>query len=453
VSSVGGLPRDSNLTAHYSSIEQGLNVNWNANYAGLVVGQGNETEPIHRWFTIKESYSSQLLGRVIKDSTLSGRRSLRVLDPFAGVGTTLVSTGNMMVEGNLASASVAGIEANPFLHLVAQSKVSSLQGPHPPFLKFVRKMAANVRSGKVQSPLVPDSSTLRNERFFDSSDVIHLLSLAAAISAEEEAGASPLEIALGRLCVGACVEAVSSLRRDGRALRYVEKRIRPEAIAAFLQKADQVDRDLGAGPLPLRGSVRMGDARDARLWATLDDEFDLILYSPPYPNNIDYTEVYKLESWVLGFIASIEGFRAQRLRTVYSHPSLLRADPLPSPALSMAENEWVLGSVEPIVHAVPDDRYQMGRVRMLRGYALDMFLTLREARGKLAPDGQLVYVVGNSLHGKPPSHFVVAADLLMARLATGAGLVVDRLELARHLQRRGVGSPYLRESLGFLSLA
>jgi DNA modification methylase len=31
-------------------------------------------------------------------------------------------------------------------------------------------------------------------------------------------------------------------------------------------------------------------------------DFDLILTSPPYPNNIDYSEVYKLELWLLGFI-------------------------------------------------------------------------------------------------------------------------------------------------------
>jgi hypothetical protein len=189
---------------------------------------------------------------------------------------------------------------------------------------------------------------------------------------------------------------------------------------------------------------------DGRLCAGIDgrfEPFDLVVYSPPYPNNIDYTEVYKLENWLLGFIGDQSSFVEQRMKTVYSHPSVLRPDPLPSRQLTAAENDAALRVIEPVLTFVPKDRYSEGRRRMLRGYARDMLLTLKSARPRLAANGRLVYVVGNSVHGAPPSQFVVAADLIIAELAVAAGLTVDRIEVARRLRRRHSASRFLRESI------
>jgi hypothetical protein len=196
--------------------------------------------------------------------------------------------------------------------------------------------------------------------------------------------------------------------------------------------------------------VTLGDGRTFD--EIMDDaqEFDLIIFSPPYPNNIDYTEVYKLENWLLGYITDESAFFDQRMRTVYSHPSLLRPDPLPSSNLSTKENDLLAQVVAPLVDAVPKDRYSLARERMLRGYALDMFLTLRSAAKRVAPTGHVAYVVGNSVHGRPPREFVIAADLLMAQLAGVAGLLVERICVARFPRRRVVASPFLRESVVFL---
>jgi hypothetical protein len=90
---------------------------------------------------------------------------------------------------------------------------------------------------------------------------------------------------------------------------------------------------------------------------------------------------------------------------------------------------------------------------MLRGYALDMYLTLRSAKERVGEGGWVVYVVGNSVHGRGPEHLIIAADLMIAELASFAGLIVERLAVARHLRRRFVASPLLRESVVFLRRA
>jgi len=87
---------------------------------------------------------------------------------------------------------------------------------------------------------------------------------------------------------------------------------------------------------------------------------------------------------------------------------------------------------------------------MIRGYADDMLSTLKTAYDRMDMGAFLVYAVGNSLHGGTGAKFVIAADLLIARLAELAGFRVESIDVARYLKRRGVVSPFLRESVVFV---
>ncbi len=440
------------LSRYYRALDKKFPVRASTDYGNLVVPNGNSREPVHRWFHLKEAYSSRLLARVVKDCGIDGRDGLRVLDPFAGVGTTLISAADLVAEGDLRSTVTYGIEANPFLHLVAATKLAAIKDPPRSFIQLARKIGASALRGIIDAAPVPSLSTFLSDGFFEPADLDRLLRLKAAIDTEEQRGAEPLEIDLARLCLGAVVEAVSNLRRDGRALRRVDKQVRPAPVQAFLDKAHHVDDDLPHDRVRVRGAVFRGDGRLMRDVDGRFGPFDLVVFSPPYPNNIDYTEVYKLEAWLLGFYQESAHFSEQRLRTVYSHPSLLRPDQLPSDDVTAADNARVLDVIAPVVDAIPSDRYTEARRRMLRGYALDMFLTLRGAAARTREDGKVVYVVGNSVHGHAPNQVVIAADLLIAELAEVAGFVVERLEVARRLRRRVADSDVLRESVVFLRL-
>lgn len=436
---------------HYRRVERNFTVESAAEYATLVIPTGNASAPIHRWFHLKEAYSHRLLQRVLKDTEVGSRKSIRVLDPFAGGGTTVASVVDAMTDGECEKAAVYGVECNGFLHLVASTKLCAAQQPPRDLAKVAEKVAAtalDVRSsGEAELPAL---STFRNERFFAPTDVRELVRIREAISDAERRGADPIAVGAMRVALGASVELVSNLRRDGRALRYTEKKARPTPTDAFMEKVRLIAADLPSRSIEVEGTVLRGDGRDLVGLAQAVGKFDLVIFSPPYPNNIDYTEVYKLENWLLGFITDSQSFTGQRLRTVYSHPSLLRPDPLPCAALSAEENDALLAVTAPLVRSIPDDRYTEARRRMLRGYALDMYRTLRALVPRVRRDGRVVYVVGNSVHGHAPNQFVIAADLLIAELAVAAGLTVERIAIARQLRRRAGASAFLRESVVFL---
>jgi SAM-dependent methyltransferase len=427
----------------YASVEARIPTSVNPDYESLVVPNGSAVEGVQRWFRFKEAFSRRLLTRVVKDAGLGDRTELDILDPFAGSGTTAVSASDLIREGSLRRARVVGYECNPFLHLVAATKLSALQRPSQTFLPLAKKVAAAAARDKVDAPAIPALAAFQNRDYFAEADLRRLLQLREAIDRAAAAGADQLDVSLARVCLGASVEPVSSLRRDGRALRYEPTKDRASPIGEFLRRAEWIDEDMPRRPVGVKGRIILGDGRTLKPGAVRQGSVDLVVFSPPYPNNIDYTEVYKLETWLLGFIADAESFAGQRLRTVYSHPSLLRTE-------GGAEGETRTELVDAMVRAVPNDRYSRGRRAMIVGYARDMARTLGSAFDVLRPGAQLVYVVGNSAHGTGPTAFVIAADLLLADLATRAGFDVERIEVARSLRRRQpVESRFLRESVVF----
>jgi hypothetical protein len=431
---------------HYRALEAPLDLVRSGKYEQLVAPNGNSKVPVHRWFHMKEAYSHIFFAQVLKDIGLADRKYLRVLDPFAGVGTTALAVADTVAHGGLAGATVYGVECNPFLHLVGAAKLRALQSPPYEFLFTAQKVAASVLCGRITADHVPQLSTFANPQYFDPSSVRQLVSLREAIEVEAKAGANPDAINLAKVCLGTVVEPASGLRRDGRALRYVKTKPRLKPVAEFLRRAEQIQEDLPAKSVPVNGSIVLGDGR------TLDslprESFDLVVFSPPYPNNIDYTEVYKLEAWLLGYIADDAGFSEQRLKTLHSHPSLKRetaARYLDSPQALEVER-----LIAPLLTAVPDhSRYTGDQKSMIRGYTYDMLSTLKAAYHRINVGGFLVYAVGNSVHGGTNGKFIIAADLLIARLAELVGFRVETIEVARHLKRRGVASPFLRESVVF----
>ena len=375
------------------------------------------------------------------DTRLEDQSSLRVLDPFAGAGTTAISLANLIAQRALRRVTFYGFECNPFIQLVGEAKLTAMQAPSKTFGRLARKVAAAAYRGKVQAPPVPDLSTFHNDSYFDRKDLDLLLRLRAAIDLEASAGAKQGDVILARLCLAATVEPVSSLRRDGRALRYVPAKVRARPIHNFLARVERVEMDMPVERVPVQGRIHLGDGRSMCVVAARPP-FDLVIFSPPYPNNIDYTEVYKMEAWLLGMFKDASAFMSQRLKTLHSHPSLKRE-------AEDTELSHVTNVVAPILDAVPDDRYALQRRAMISGYARDMAQTLESAWDRLRPGGDLVYVVGNSLHGNEDQGFIIAADLITAEMASRQGFIIERIGVARRLRRRHSESPFLRESIVF----
>lgn len=431
------------LAKHYARIDHVFQPRVVTELASLVVPKGNSEQPIHRWFHLKEAFSSKLLAYVLDYLGWAELPRLRILDPFAGVATTVVAAIEGRGDGPWPATEAYGIERNPFLQLVANTKVQALCEGSASFEDFIARLGSQ-RRRLGGSALVPELSTLHDERYFSRRSVTDIATIRHRIDGTP---GSALDKNLARVCLAASVEPAGRLRKDGRALRYEANREPCDVYDEFQARCQVVADDLRSlKPLVGRGFVSLGDGRRPSSDASsVYRPFDLVLFSPPYPNNIDYTEVYKLEAWSLGMYASREDFRRQRLLTVRSHPSIRFPDVYE--ISSDGHKQAFDALVEPLRQAIPQGRYSRGRHQLVRGYFDDMLQTFSELYQLLADDGVVVYVVANSLHGAANTPMLIAADALMAGLAESTGFEVTDFMIARQPARRAQQAEQLRESV------
>jgi hypothetical protein len=198
--------------------------------------------------------------------------------------------------------------------------------------------------------------------------------------------------------------------------------------------------------------VLTGDGRRPAEAGVGHGSIDLILTSPPYPNNIDYNEVYKLELWFLGFAKRSDEFLNLRKATYRSHPTCRRLQDDPRfdrTFLATIDSGPFADLLSLVISRVGklEKVRSRGRAKVLVGYVHDTWLSLREHLSMLRPGGHAVYVVGNSLHGAAEKPYLVPTDLIFAELAKQVGFHVEEVIVARGLQRRLVGNHFLRDSL------
>jgi len=73
--------------------------------------KGKLNEPVHSWFRLTPSYSPYLVRLIIQRMELG--KDKKVLEPFAGTGTTLIECKKAGIES-------FGVEINPILHTIAK---------------------------------------------------------------------------------------------------------------------------------------------------------------------------------------------------------------------------------------------------------------------------------------------------------------------------------------------
>jgi len=403
----------------------------------LVVATSNENSPVHRWFRFKEGFSSDLLATVVRTLTPDLGGQIRLLDPFCGVGTTLLAAQELAAEG--LSISAIGIERNPFIAFVARTKVNWAGVVNLPELG-----REALERAKELSPALPVLSSIREGRCISQYMARRIVAVREAIRSHG-CDSSHDGLLLG---LAASVESVSRVRKDGRALRIVE-RDRTSLARALAGKWSMFAADVEARRTllhaPLVSQVVIGDGRNPSSAGVLPNSIDLILTSPPYPNNIDYNEVYKLELWLLGFVSDGEDFLRLRYSSFRSHPTCTAPD-MPEEferELKRGALKQLLGPLLTKAEASP----KRWRTRMLRGYFSDFWMALREHYRCLRSGGYEVLVVGNSLHGGPDCPYLIPTDLAVSAMARCLGFSVEKTLVARALKRRLTGNHFLRESL------
>jgi glycerol-3-phosphate cytidylyltransferase-like family protein len=182
---------------------------------------------------------------------------------------------------------------------------------------------------------------------------------------------------------------------------------------------------------------------DSRQLIERCEPVDLVVFSPPYPNSFDYTDIYNLELWMLGYLASRDDNTTLRNETVRSHVQVKRdfsAAELPSTELTRAYRLLCRRRKELWDNNIPE---------MVLGYFGDMQTILRQVRKKLRQGGRAFLAVGNSKY----AGVVIDTARILIELAPSIGFKLCRAEEMRSMRASAQqgGRPELSESLVVLA--
>ena len=363
--------------------------------------------PIHRWFRYSAGFSADWVVSVVSNETRS--EPIHVLDPFCGSGTTLIAA------ASCGSHSV-GLENHPFVAKIARAKLRWSVD-----LDKLRRRAERlleIARGIKQSNLIPASDLLK--KCYDQRRLSELDSLRSAyITLNRNGGAIDDLVWI----------AITSILRQcsfaGTAQwQYVLPKKRKARVdnpyRAFMDQINVISKDLLiASQIPGSARILQTDAR----CPDLDGIFDLVITSPPYPNNYDYADATRLEMTFWREVTSWSDLhpvvRRHLIRSCSQHAAaekLSLSDLLPSKRLDPIRNE-----VELCCSRLGEIRKTKGGKKtyhtMVAAYFVDLANVFVSLRAHVKKGGTVFFMVGDSA----PYGVYVPSDEWLGRLAIAAG--------------------------------
>jgi len=397
-------------------------------YTGPITFRSNEATPVHRWWPYVQGFSAEFVAGVL--SRYAPERGARVLDPFAGSGTTLV-------EARRAGFRGIGFELLPPAVLASRVKTRFEMDPE----ELGAAADSVLRSVPRRSP-GPAPFLRETRRQFDPEALDQLLRLREALPAEGTPIADAVRLAFGRILIPSsrlhrspCLGYARS--HDPDAPTPVE-RFR-DAVSVMRQDLERCGRERDRW-----GPAARVERRDARAGGPPAGSIDLAVTSPPYVNGMDYVMNYKIDLAWLGYARSYADLRALRSSEV-ACDNLPRTETAGYLALRDLPDAWlpeILGRIRRNV--ARKGTYRRDDMHaVVHRYFDDLSRVLVRVHRALKPEGRFVLVVGDSLL----AGVYVPGDLILARIGVRVGFSIESVEVARRRrsgQRRSFG---LRESV------
>lgn len=381
--------------------------------------------PRHRWYFVKEGFSPKIVEEAIKSDGIS--KSEVIIDPFSGSGTVPLT-------GALCGLQAQGFEINPFLRFVSSTKLKQVNPEE--FLNTSNEFASTINT-EVPSPLEGISTfakgNVRNRWLFPKSVLRCFESGRIALNKVNTELRDLLYLAL----IGAAMDCCNATR-DGKCLRYKKNWRDIEADESHFRKKfktriDIIATDLLLEPLDNHDAlIKEGDARRL-ISSTSDDKFRICVTSPPYLNSFDYSDIYRPELFLGGFVDSNKSLMKIRKNTIRSHLQANWDKPI-------KDNFGIL--YKDCIVRISNNSSDLWDKRipiMIQAYFEDMQTVLRGLRLRAQDNASVWLIVSTSAY----AGIEIPVDLILAEISQRTGWYLREIGVLRYL--RSSSQHYKRE--------
>jgi hypothetical protein len=394
--------------------------------------------PRHRWYYYKEGFSPELVNKAIDDLGIA--EDSLVVDPFNGSGTVTLTCSMRGVRS-------LGIEVNPFTAFIANTK--SLNADGQLLLRKTEDLVAYIQENEFESPRIGFSTFTEKaglEKWLFNKEVINSYETGLQYLRRYANG----EVSdILKLSLISALMANANARRDGKCLKYKRHWMnlgygRESFLSSFTEKARCCVEDVGKVQVPMAPRIVCQDAR-AGINSLIQEPFSLCITSPPYLNTFDYTDIYRPELFMGGFVESNDDLYRLRMKTVRSHIQANWAAPVGmrfgrefnSVMKHLYKHTELL-----MHHKIP---------QMVQAYFEDIYMVLEALYDKAGKRAQVWLVVSTSAY----AGIEIPVDIIIGKIGEKVGFKLQSVNELRKIRKRKTrysgNIEFLRESLIILA--
>lgn len=410
----------------------------------IVSFQSSKDEPVYRWFKYKEGFASSLVKYFLKEYAPNPGR---VLDPFAGAGTTLFA-------GQELGWDSYGIELLPVGNFVMKTREALNDISVPKLKASIKNHWPEIQKIKAAKNYINHISITQNAFSEETENYLNRY-LAYCDTIKDKKVKTVLQFAAFTV-----LEEISFTRKDGQYLRWDHRSQRSLSGKPFdkgkilkfedavKNKLNQIIQDLSPEEslLPFekeddiiqkKHPVNIIEGSCLEKLPELEDNyFDFIVTSPPYCNRYDYTRTYALELVYLGCDAEqVRNLRQTMLsctvenKEKVEHLQNFYASIGKSDAFDRIIEVYKNSAAMTEVNSVLDELNKLEKLnnsniaRMVKNYFLELCFVTYEMARVTRKGGYCAMVNDNVRYGGEE----IPVDLILSEFAENFGFNINKI--------------------------
>ena len=372
-------------------------------YKRLVNFDTNQNYPRHSWFDIKEGYSTDLVKNVLLDLKIK-KQDGYIMDPFSGSGTSVLASSILGYQS-------IGIEVNPFLYFLSKIKCVNYSNKFNLLLNNFKKLDIKKQTLSEVPKLSISKKLFKNQ-------LNEILRIKSWIKQIKDKNCKELFF-----CAYLCsLDKASFAKKDGNGLKYPKNKVPLKFKDVFVNNLEKFIEDTKKVRIDKKPVIFQGNNLQILNQRNFENKYrnkiSLCVFSPPYANCFDYTEVYKTELWFGDFVKEYKDLRNLRNKTLSSHLNKTFAD------------VKILKEIIPYIDKIKVKKLWSKKIiNMLINYFYEMDILLSKLNTLIRKNGKCVIVVGNSSYG----NVAIPTDEILKNLGRKNGFKNNYIIQARKL--------------------
>jgi len=390
---------------------------------------GGKGEYLHDWYAYLEGYSSEFVRSVLSTYLPDAKR---IIEPFAGVGTTPLTLAIDGIESFYC-------EINPAMRRVINTKVKVAALPKSKkeklsseLIELANNLEAAVKESESDEKLKETYHSAFSKSEFFTTDVfkniLKLRTFNNILTSENPLLGESLQVAV----ISKLVEC-SLLKRAGDVRYKTEKELSkglPDLLSSIKAQLEIMADDCLRCPKS-KSTPKLLATNSKKLLNLEPLEADGVITSPPYLNGTNYFRNTKLELWYMGDIVDSKSLRGFRDEVVTSGIN----------DVTKNKGQHVHASVKSVFEDLEENSYDSRISKMVAGYFEEMGYVLGGLSRHLKLNGVACIDIGDSVYGgiHVPTHTI------LSEIASDYGF--KTLDIVTLRERRSRDQTLLSQSL------